>query len=326
MLAKAGKLSSREKLIQKLEELTARDLKNMTPYNPLPEDYGAESPVLYIPHPFQLEIRRREAAAKAKQAKQEPATPPAQPEQAPPKPKPIPLLRRGVSPQVPVPKPPEPVDPIAKLQELVKLAQCGDNDALNAIRRELDANPAIWQNVGNLAAHAEQLLIGIIADGNPMVSESIEREIARLKVEMTGDNPSPLERLTIQRVVACWLHAQYVDRAILIADASGAKVAAWGKRQEAAQRCYYAAIKSLELVRRLTPPKQTPPKPENIKPVRQRSEPIKNDAAPSPAAIQASCKTSGQKIVPIVNGSTTGNTVPVNRFAERFRKVPELVN
>jgi hypothetical protein len=146
-----------------------------------------------------------------------------------------------------------PADPIERLQVLVTAAKYGDDNAIIQIRKCLDKHPEIWQRVGDLAAHAESLLIEIIADGNAMVVESMEREVRRLKTELSEGEPGPLERLTIQRIVACWLNCQYVDRATLAADAAGSRATAWGKRQEAAERRYQLAIKSLDMVRRLRP-------------------------------------------------------------------------
>jgi hypothetical protein len=144
-------------------------------------------------------------------------------------------------------------NPLDRLQELVTLAKCGDDQAVEQIRRVLDDNPAIWQSVGDLAAHAEMLLINIIADGNEMVVESLKREIDRLKSELMDGEPSPLERLTIQRIVAAWLRAQHVDRLTLAADTAGGKSVAFSKRQESAEKRFQQAIKSLDLVRRLKP-------------------------------------------------------------------------
>ena len=147
-----------------------------------------------------------------------------------------------------------PTDPMAELQTLVALAKYGDESAVARIGNLLDACPALWQSVGDLGEHSEQLLITIVADGNALVSESMQREIKRLKDELADDaTPSPLERLTIQRIVASWLFCQYTDRATLAADAAGSKSASWGKRQEWAEKRYQLAIKSLDLVRRLKP-------------------------------------------------------------------------
>lgn len=155
-----------------------------------------------------------------------------------------------------------PADPIAELRELVALAKHGDDQAVSKISKILDAHPAIWQTVGDLSAHAEELLISLIADGNALVSESMQREIKRLKAELAeGQTPSPLERLTIQRIVACWLMCQHTDRATLAADAAGTKAAHWGKRQEIAEKRFQQAIKSLDLVRRLKPRKTASTKP-----------------------------------------------------------------
>jgi len=161
------------------------------------------------------------------------------------------------------------------------------------------------------------LLIQIIADGNALVEQSMRREVDRLKAELAeGETPSPLERLTIQRIIACWLHSQYVDRATLAADAAGLKASSWGKRQEAAEKRFQSAIKSLDLVRRLKPrrakmadaavadsPRQD--KADANLPINGKKKPAKSIKS----AVNASENNSGGR-----------NTEPVNRIRDYSRK------
>ena len=50
--------------------------------------------------------------------------------------------------------------------ELVKRANAGDDNALATMRKTLDSNPEIWESVGNLATHAQQSMVTLIAGGN----------------------------------------------------------------------------------------------------------------------------------------------------------------
>jgi hypothetical protein len=173
-----------------------------------------------------------------------------------------------------------PSDPIERLQVLVTAAKYGDESAVKNIRECLDKHPEIWLRVGDLAAHAESLLIEIVAEGNQMVVESMHREVERLKADLYEGEPSPLERLTVQRIVACWLHCQYADRAALAADAAGSRAATWGKQQLAAERRYQTSIRTLDTVRRLRPkatPLRAEPKPANAtSPAPPKSEPTES--------------------------------------------------
>lgn len=322
MIASAKKMSERESLIRRFEKQAAHDAIHFSPAVQPNLDYvDADSTntdwVLFQPHARTSNAKPISAAKMASPAK----------------PKVRPLLRRpkaaasdnSSGPQAPAAacpgkpaeerKPVEAPDPITRLQELVALAKYGDTEALESIRQELDGNPALWQAVGDLAALSEAFLISVIAAGNALVSESMEREIERLKSELAeGTTPTPLERLAIQRIVACWLHAQYTDRATLAADATGSKIAAWGKRQEAAERRFQSAIKSLDLVRRLAP-KRGLAKATTIGTIR----PTQGTAIPHELKGAPPAPSEPRK-QPIVNGSASHPTPPNNRIRRFVRQ------
>lgn len=216
---------------------------------------------------------------------------------------------------------PESTDPLLQLQEWVTRARYGDQEALAFIRKELDANPVLWQTVGDLAAHAESLLIEVIAAGNALVSQSLEREVERLKIDLLNEGKAgTLERLAVQRIVACWLHAQYVDRATLTADAAGAKASTWAKRQDAAEKRFQSAIKSLQLVRRLTP-KRTAKRPEPSTLNRRSGK--SQQQTPTTHQLEMDSTVSGR------SNSSTGSEktgeVPANRLRKFLCKTPELL-
>jgi len=94
---------------------------------------------------------------------------------------------------------------------LVKLANGGDEQALTKLREMLDTNPQIWRSIGNLAQHAQAALIRTIANGNQLITESLQRKADELRGELTGASPTALERLAIERVVATYLELQFVD-------------------------------------------------------------------------------------------------------------------
>jgi hypothetical protein len=302
-------MSNRESLIRRLEKQAAHDAVHFSPpFQPVSEFIESENTTVectYIPHDWQLNSM---PAATSKQT-------------LPAKPKSKLVLRkrkpvaseggsadkqdtsaRGVSSPEPVPS--TSIDPIARLREWVTKAKYGDSDAVESIRRELDNNPALWQAVGDLAANAEALLISVIADGNVLVSQSMEREAERLRFELAeGNTPSPLERLAIQRVVACWLHTQYADRATIAADAAGTKITAWGKRQEAAERRLQSAFRSLGLVRRLVHRRG------QAKPTASTSAPRAEVLTPNNLPNQ-----------PIVNGAVVQPSTPHNRIRKFIRR------
>ena len=51
-----------------------------------------------------------------------------------------------------------------------------------------------------------------VADGTAASKESVRRSVAAMKQSLLGEQPTPLERMAVGRVVACWLFAHFVDR------------------------------------------------------------------------------------------------------------------
>ena len=138
--------------------------------------------------------------------------------------------------------------------DLVKRANTGDDAALAMMRRTLDANPEIWQRVGDLAVHAQQSLVNLIAGGNKLVSESLLRKAAEMRTELSGPKPSKMEMLAVERIVACWLEMEYLATTYPVAKGETLGQARFVLRQrESAERRFQAAMKSLTTLRTLLP-------------------------------------------------------------------------
>jgi hypothetical protein len=152
-------------------------------------------------------------------------------------------------------------DSLARLKELVHLAQQGDYSVLDELREALDANEAVWQQVGDLAQQSQAAWLQLLSQQNLLLHEAVSRKLESMRAELTGDHPSPLVKLLVERVLSCWLQCHYAD--CLYAQATGPQVAPAArmelmKRQESAQRRYLAAIKNLGLVSKLLKPAVSP--------------------------------------------------------------------
>lgn len=149
----------------------------------------------------------------------------------------------------------EPITP-EDIREVVEAARRGERSALPVLRELLDAHPAIWHGLGDLAAHAERAWVDLIAGPDPALSEAIARKLQSIKVELAGAAPSPLEKLLVDRVAASWLQVHHADALISQARDRGLSLAQFDhlvRRQERAQRGYLSAIKALATVRKLLP-------------------------------------------------------------------------
>lgn len=138
--------------------------------------------------------------------------------------------------------------------DLVRRANGGDQDATSLLRQTLDATPELWQQLGDLAAHAEASLLTLVAGNDLLARESIGRKLQSLRDELGGSSPSLLERMAIDRVVISWLGVQHVD---MLVGSTGTATAARAnqimKWRDQAARRFNASMKALLDVRRLLP-------------------------------------------------------------------------
>ena len=99
----------------------------------------------------------------------------------------------------------------------------------------------------------------MMAGDNLMLRESWRRQLEGLKTELTGDSPSPLERLLADRVAAAWLQVQCADAgAAVVQGGEAAEEATALRRQNAANKRYLQAAKTLAVVQRLLRPRVSP--------------------------------------------------------------------
>src|SRR4051812_5496056 len=100
----------------------------------------------------------------------------------------------------PTATPPTP-DPeaLARLQSLVQRAQRGDESVQPELRELLDAHPEIWQRCGDLALQAQAAWLRLISGPDLLLRESLQRKLEQLKSDLAGTDPSPLEKLLVER-------------------------------------------------------------------------------------------------------------------------------
>lgn len=139
-----------------------------------------------------------------------------------------------------------------RLQDAVKRANQGDQEAVAWVRQFLDANPDIWRRIGDLARIAERAWIELLTNKDVLAAEAIQRQLNQLKTDLLGENPGPIEKLLGDEVVATYLETRFLQT--LAAD-SPAKTASgtneWLKRAESAQKRHLASVRSLVEIRKL---------------------------------------------------------------------------
>ncbi len=160
-----------------------------------------------------------------------------------------PATRKSMKPDSPVP---------ANFNTLREQANKGDLQAQAQLKAWLDANPSVWNEIGDLARHAQKEFLRLVTKGDFLFSESIRRRSDQMRRELLGPFPSALEILCTERIVASWLHVQYIEGQIALSDGEIPRARFWLQRQLQANRLYHAAVKGLMLVRELLP-REGPP-------------------------------------------------------------------
>lgn len=138
------------------------------------------------------------------------------------------------------------------VEHLTRRANYGDRQAADRLRQILRANPEIWQEVGDLAKHAERCLIEMIAPGNLVLAESVRLQADRLRKSLLAEaTDTALERLLIDDVVVTWMEAEYTRVAALQPQQYKQDARYWAQAHERADGRYKSAISELATLRGL---------------------------------------------------------------------------
>jgi hypothetical protein len=141
-----------------------------------------------------------------------------------------------------------------RLHALLAQAQAGDRNVAGQLQEALDQHPDLWRNYGDIAKQALLAWIALTAGKDLLLEESLKRSLEALRQDLAeGTEPTPLERLLIERIVSAWLQANHADAMVAAAKTSAPSVhGALAKRQESSQRRLLAAIRELAVLRKLT--------------------------------------------------------------------------
>jgi hypothetical protein len=151
---------------------------------------------------------------------------------------------------------PEPPAERDELRRQLERASQGDEASLPELRRILDRSPGLWRYYGDLAAHTVAAWIDLVAGDDLLLRESVALKARKMKAQLLGPDPTPLESLLADRVVACWLQLTHADAAAAKALSDGAPPRVcefWAKRQGGAHHRYITSLGALATARRLLP-------------------------------------------------------------------------
>jgi hypothetical protein len=141
------------------------------------------------------------------------------------------------------------------LEQLLTRARRGDEGTLPRLRDFLH-NPAVVDMLGgDLARQVERSLVWPGAAQDLAFREAVLRKLELLREELAGPNPTPVEKLLVERAVTCWLQVQFAD--LRFAQAKNLTIVQGDYHQrliDRAHRRYLSALKTLAVVRKLALP------------------------------------------------------------------------
>jgi hypothetical protein len=151
--------------------------------------------------------------------------------------------------------PTPPADSRTELRKLVERAQNGDETTVPRIRELLKSPGVVGTFGGDLAELVVWSFTKSLSGKDVAFREAVIRKLELLRAELLGDNPTPVERILVERVVACWLQVQAAElRATQSTDTYLKQLDFQQRRMDATNRRFLAAVKTLALVRKLAVP------------------------------------------------------------------------
>jgi hypothetical protein len=143
---------------------------------------------------------------------------------------------------------------VEKLQDLLRLAERGEEDAVPEIHQILDERPDLAWRFVDVAHIAEDSLIEVMTKEQDLATKELIRcQLEALREQIAGKNSSALERLLPERVVVTGLEVQFFEalyaknvRKLTIPQAEH-----YQKRLDRAHRRHLSAIRALAQIRKL---------------------------------------------------------------------------
>jgi hypothetical protein len=101
---------------------------------------------------------------------------------------------------------------VEKLQDLLRLAEQGQEDAVPEIRQILNEHPGLALRFVDVAQIAEDALIEVMTKEDDLATKELIRcQLEAMREQIAGKNCSALERLLSEREALTWLEVQFFE-------------------------------------------------------------------------------------------------------------------
>ena len=138
--------------------------------------------------------------------------------------------------------------------------------------REVLKHVDIWREVGDMARHAQDVWLKLIAGHDHFVKESIRKSLTELRNELDEPGSSRLEKLLIERIVATWLQVQFAEINVASSEKQPIPQRRFYQQQlDSANRQFLTSTKQLMALRHLLPKLDQRKCPEAFLPLPEKS-------------------------------------------------------
>lgn len=145
---------------------------------------------------------------------------------------------------------------VDRLNELVEKAEKGNRQVVPELRKILKASPELaWQVIDYGKVAQWHFIERMTKDEDFAKKEVLKRQLAAMREEVAGENPSPLERLLAERVVLTWLQIQLFEGIYgsSVLKMTTAQDNHFQKKLDQTYRRHLSAIRTLAQIRKLAP-------------------------------------------------------------------------
>ena len=143
-----------------------------------------------------------------------------------------------------------------ELKALMVRAHDGDEGALPKLREILREAPSLAHKLMDPAKISERSAVALYASKDDLLAqEAIPVVLKQMRLELEGENPTPLERMLVERVVATWLQVQCYETlyAQNIKEMTMTQGEHHQRRIGRAHRRHLSAVRTLAQIRKMGP-------------------------------------------------------------------------
>jgi hypothetical protein len=148
------------------------------------------------------------------------------------------------------------------LKSLTERAGKGDAEAMENLKRMLTDRPdlkGLVRELDDLGTKVVDAWVKTAAFDDKVAEGALREEVARMKAELLGPNPTVLDKILVDDVVASYLANKHATAMAAMKVSTPGLATHRDRRAESAQKRQLAAIKGMLQIRRLTDRGTDPP-------------------------------------------------------------------